>query len=210
MQSLIKLLKDRLNKPLPGIEAQYEMAPVSRAKFDVKALEPNTYKKSAVVLLLYNNNGSCHIPLIKRNEYEGKHSNQVGLPGGKFDENDGNLTNTALRELHEEIGIKKQDVEILGALTPLYIPVSNFYVEPFIAIYQGDNINFNIDTREVKQLIQLDTGLLKLDSLIEHDGIVSGEGYKLKTPYFNVEGEIIWGATAMILNEFKKLITAPL
>lgn len=207
MQSLINQLKDRLNKPLPGIEAQYEMAPVTRAKFDVKTLDPTTYKKSAVILLLYSYNGSCYIPLIKRNEYDGKHSNQVGLPGGKFDEQDENLISTGLRELHEEIGVKKQDVRILGALTPLYIPVSNFYVEPFIAVYEEDNIRFNVDAREVKQLIQLDTELLKQDSLIEHEGIVSGDGYKLKTPYFNVEGEVIWGATAMILNEFKKLIT---
>ncbi|MDZ4664007.1 MAG: CoA pyrophosphatase [Bacteroidota bacterium] len=206
MQSLLKLLKDRINKPLPGIEAQYEMAPITRAKFDVQTLDPNTYRKSAVTLLLYKNNGSYHIPLLKRHEYDGKHSNQVGLPGGKFDKDDGNLMNTALRELQEEIGVKKQDIEVLGALTPLYIPVSNFYVEPFIAIYKHDNIDFTVDQREVKQLIQLDTALLKLDSLIEYDGIVSGDAYKLKTPYFNVEGEIIWGATAMILNEFKKLI----
>ncbi|MBP9069323.1 MAG: CoA pyrophosphatase [Bacteroidia bacterium] len=207
MENLIKLLKDGLNKPLPGIEAQYEMAPLTRAKFDVKTLKPNTFKKSAVIVLLYNNHGSNYIPLIKRHEYDGKHSNQIGLPGGKFDEGDGNLVNTALRELHEEIGIKKQDVEILGALTPLYIPVSNFYVEPFVAFYKHDSLSFNIDDREVKQLIKLDTSLLKQDSLIEREGIVSGDGYKLKTPYFNVEGEIIWGATAMILNEFKKLIT---
>lgn len=207
MHSLIKQLKERLNKPLPGIETQYEMAPVTRARFDVNTLDPNSYKKSAVVLLLHHINGSTYIPLIKRHEYDGKHSNQVGLPGGKFDEHDTSLMETALRELDEEIGINKHDVKILGALTPLYIPVSNFYVEPFIAVYERDIIDFNIDEREVKQLIQLDIELLKQDTLIEKEGIVSGEGYKLKTPYFKVEGEIIWGATAMILNEFKKLIT---
>lgn len=206
MQSLIKLLNDRLNKPLPGIEAQYEMAPITRAKYDIKTLDPNSYRKSAVILLLYKSKGSYFIPLLKRHEYDGKHSNQVGLPGGKFEENDESLRHTALRELQEEIGIMKQDVKILGALTPLYIPVSNFYVEPYIGVYEHEEINFNLDTREVKQLINLNTDHLKQDTLIEYDGIVSGDGYKLKTPYFKVEGEIIWGATAMILNEFKKLI----
>lgn len=207
MQSLTKLLKDALNKPLPGIEAQYEMAPITRPRFDMARLDPSSYRKSAVMLLIYKDKDSYYIPLVKRHEYKGKHSNQIGLPGGKFDEADGNLMTTALRELHEEIGIHKQDIEIIGALTPLYIPVSSFYVEPFIAVCTLDKINFNVDAREVKQLIQLDTALLKQDSIIEHGGIVSGDGYKLKTPYFNVEGEIIWGATAMILNEFKKLIT---
>jgi 8-oxo-dGTP pyrophosphatase MutT (NUDIX family) len=207
MDSLIKLLKDRLGEALPGVEAQYKMAPITRPKFDLARLEPGTYRKSAVTLLLCPFNDSFRIPLIKRYEYKGKHSNQIGLPGGKQDEVDKTLERTALRELKEEIGIAEDHVEILGALTPVYIPVSSFYVQPYVALYKKESISFSIDDREVKQLMFLDTELLKKDRIVKEGGIVSGDGYKLKTPYFEIEGEMIWGATAMILNEFKTLIT---
>jgi 8-oxo-dGTP pyrophosphatase MutT (NUDIX family) len=207
MDGLIKLLKERMAKALPGVEAQYKMAPITRPKFDLARLDPGTYRKSAVTLLLCPFNGSFRIPLLLRHEYDGKHSNQIGLPGGKQDENDGTLERTALRELYEEIGIAGERVELLGALTPVFIPVSSFYVQPYVALYKEENISFNIDSREVKQLMFLDTKLLKQERIIKEGEIVSGEGYKLKTPYFDVEGEMVWGATAMILSEFKALIT---
>jgi 8-oxo-dGTP pyrophosphatase MutT (NUDIX family) len=207
VQSLINLIKQRIIAPLPGVEVHYRMAPINRAKFDTARLDPSTYRKSAVMLLLYEHGNSFYIPLIKRHEYKGKHSGQIGLPGGKHDEEDGDLVNTALRELKEELGIAKDHIEILGALTPVFIPVSGFYVQPYIGVYQEQEIAFDIDTREVKQLLQLNVDLLKDNSIVKEGGIVSGEGYKLKTPYFEVEGEMIWGATAMILNEFKALIT---
>jgi 8-oxo-dGTP pyrophosphatase MutT (NUDIX family) len=207
MEGLINHLKRRLHGPLPGIDVQYQMAPVNRAKFDTASLDPSTYRKSAVILLLYKTGDSFEIPLIKRHDYNGKHSGQVGLPGGKHDEDDGELVTTALRELNEELGINKDAVEILGALTPLFIPVSSFYVQPYVGLFTGDKIVFAIDTHEVKKLMTLNVELLKSESIVKESGIVSGEGYKLKTPYFDVEGEMIWGATAMILNEFKALIT---
>lgn len=193
-------------QPLPGIEAQYEMAPETRKKFHVNELIPDTFKKSAVMVMLYEHEGDYYIPLTKRHDYDGTHSNQISLPGGKFDEGDETLLNTALRELNEEIGIESA-IEVIGLLTPLYIPVSNFYVEPYVCVYKNSEINFKPNEREVKQLIQLNLNTLKDEAIIEKRGVVKGNGYDYKTPYFNVEGEIIWGATAMILNEFKKLIT---
>lgn len=207
MESLVSLIKQRFNAPLPGIEAQYRMAPITRAKFDLEKLDPSAYRKSAVMLLLYEQDNDIRIPLLKRHEYVGKHSGQIGLPGGKHDMNDGELVNTALRELNEEIGIDPEKIEVLGKLTPLFIPVSSFYVQPFVGLYDHPEINFNIDAREVNKLISLKLETLKDNTIIKEDGIVSGDGYKLKTPYFSVEGEIVWGATAMILSEFKSLIT---
>lgn len=207
MDSLIKSLKDRLTKALPGVEAQFKMAPIHRAKFDVASLDPSSYRKSAVIVLLYRNGESFSVPLLKRHDYKGNHSGQIGLPGGKHDDTDGELVNTALRELNEETGLDQNDIEILGALTPVFIPVSSFYVQPFVGVYTGKEIVFNIDAREVKHLITLDINLLKDESIVTEGGIVSGEGYKVKTPYFSVEGEVVWGATAMILSEFKALIT---
>jgi 8-oxo-dGTP pyrophosphatase MutT (NUDIX family) len=198
-------LQDKLGKPLPGIDAQYEMAPATRERYPIELIDPSSYRKSAVMLLIYQTESGLYIPLTKRHMYEGKHSGQISLPGGKYEESDESLLNTALRELNEEIGID-DGIEVLGGLTPVYIPVSNFYVEPFVGLYTKSEINFNSNTREVKELIQLNLDVLKSDAIVESEGIVHGDGYKLKTPYFNVEGNIVWGATAMILNEFKKLI----
>lgn len=198
-------LKQKLREPLPGMDAQYEMAPVTRERYPIDSLKPDTYRKSAVMILIYNLNNNYYIPLTKRHTYDGKHSGQISLPGGKLDERDENLKHTALRELDEEIGISEH-VEVIGNLTPIYIPVSNFYVEPYIGIYSHSVISFSTNEREVNELIHLDLEVLKNDKIIQTEGIVHGDGYKLKTPYFEVEGNIIWGATAMILNEFKKLI----
>ena len=198
-------LKQKLQEPLPGMDAQYEMAPATRERYPIERLKPDTYRKSAVMILIYSLNNNYYIPLTKRHTYDGKHSGQISLPGGKIDESDINLQHTALRELSEEIGINEH-VDVIGTLTPIYIPVSNFYVEPYIGIYSHSEINFSTNEREVNELIHLDLEVLKSDKIIQTEGIVHGDGYKLKTPYFEVEGNIIWGATAMILNEFKKLI----
>jgi 8-oxo-dGTP pyrophosphatase MutT (NUDIX family) len=198
-------LKQKLREPLPGMDAQYEMAPATRERYPIERLKPDTYRKSAVMILIYSLNNHYYIPLTKRHTYDGKHSGQISLPGGKLDEQDESLKHTALRELDEEIGINEH-VEVIGNLTPIYIPVSNFYVEPYIGIYSHSEINFSTNEREVNELIHLDLEVLKNDNIIQTEGIVHGDGYKLKTPYFEVEGNIIWGATAMILNEFKKLI----
>jgi 8-oxo-dGTP pyrophosphatase MutT (NUDIX family) len=198
-------LKQKLREPLPGMDAQYEMAPATRERYPIERLKPDTYRKSAVMILIYSLNNHYYIPLTKRHTYDGKHSGQISLPGGKLDEQDESLKHTALRELDEEIGINEH-VEVIGNLTPIYIPVSNFYVEPYIGIYSHGEINFSTNEREVNELIHLDLEVLKNDNIIQTEGIVHGDGYKLKTPYFEVEGNIIWGATAMILNEFKKLI----
>lgn len=205
MFDFIESLRQKIKQPLPGIDVQYEMAPTRRQKFHIENLAPNTFKKSAVMVMIYQAEGEFYIPLTKRHDYDGTHSNQISLPGGKFEETDKTLINTALRELNEEIGIAG-NLNIIGPLTPLYIPVSNFYVEPYVSVYTNHSIEFKPNEREVKQLIPLSIETLKNDAIIEKDGIVKGDGYQLKTPYFNVEGEIIWGATAMILNEFKKLI----
>lgn len=198
-------LKQKLREPLPGLDAQYEMAPATRERYPIDKLNPNSYRKSAVMILIYSLNDSYYIPLTKRHTYEGKHSGQISLPGGKIDESDISLKHTALRELSEEIGINEH-VDVIGTLTPIYIPVSNFYVEPYVGIYTKTEINFNTNEREVSELIHLNLEVLKNDKIIQTNGIVHGDGYKLKTPYFEVEGQVIWGATAMILNEFKKLI----
>jgi 8-oxo-dGTP pyrophosphatase MutT (NUDIX family) len=203
--SLKEVLKHRLKQPLPGIEAQYEMAHIKRARVRPEDLRPHTFRKSAVLIILYERDGRVLIPLTERHPYKGVHSAQVSFPGGKFDEHDGALENTALRECWEEIGIS-EGLELLGALTPVYIPVSNFIVHPFVAFYTGRQITFNLNEREVKALVELEIDTLKNPATFRQTNVEPSPGMRIETPYFDVNGKVVWGATAMILNEFRHIL----
>lgn len=201
----IKALKHALTLPLPGMEVQFEMAHVNREKLKPGDLNNVNFRKSAVLILICKNKNGFFIPLTERHEYKGAHSGQVSLPGGKFEEEDLCLENTALRECFEEIGIK-DEIEILGELSPVYIPVSKFLVHPFIGYYKREENIFSINTNEVKNLIELSLSELMDPDLVKQTTVEPLPGLKLKTPYFDIQGKIVWGATAMILNEFKYLL----
>lgn len=198
-------LKEQLQGTLPGVDAQYEMAHINRERIIHQDLKQDSFRNSAVLLLLTQRDGEFFIPLTERHTYNGAHSGQVSFPGGKKEEHDTSLSDTALRECGEEIGVNKH-IEIIGELTPIYIPVSRFLVNPFVGVYTGENIKYSLNNNEVKSLLELSISDLKKPELIKHTVVEPSPGYKLKTPYFDVRGKIVWGATAMILNEFKKLL----
>jgi 8-oxo-dGTP pyrophosphatase MutT (NUDIX family) len=198
-------LKQRLQLPLPGIDAQWKMAHVDCEKLKHEDLHPSNYRDSAVLILLIQRENDLYIPLTERHTYNGAHSGQISFPGGKFDESDVNLEQTALRECYEEIGLK-EGIEVIGELSPLYIPVSKFMVHPFVAAVDQLKVNYKTNADEVKAIIELPlTDLLKAH-LVKETFVEPSPGIKFKTPYFDVEGRIVWGATAMILNEFKHLL----
>lgn len=206
MEQLINKLKIELQKPLPGLIAQYAMAPVSRQLIDTDSLEAHQYKSSAVmVLVCEDDNGNVFIPLIERFAYEGFHSAQVSFPGGKFDEQDVSLQNTAIRECFEEIGLSNE-IEVIGKLTRLFIPVSGFLIEPYIGFCKIKNPVLIPHEREVKSILKLSLNDLMDNNILEH-GIIETDAYKIKTPYFLVEGNKVWGATAMILSELKTILS---
>ncbi len=206
MELNVNKLKAELQKPLPGITAQYQMAPVSRAKFDIENMTEDQYKPSAVMILFCRDErDDLFIPLIERHAYKGTHSAQISFPGGKYETADENLQNTAIRECFEEIGLK-EEIEIIGKLTRLFIPVSGFLVEPYVGICKMTNPIITPQEREVKSILKLKASQL-LDDLIIEEGTVQASGYKIKTPYFLVEGNKVWGATAMMLNELKTVLS---
>jgi 8-oxo-dGTP pyrophosphatase MutT (NUDIX family) len=198
-------IKLKLKEPLPGIEAQFEMAHIRRPKTNISELIPGNYRTSAVLLLLIKRENDFFIPLTERHTYEGAHSGQISLPGGKQEDQDVTLEQTALRECYEEIGLNNH-ISILGQLTPVYIPVSKFLVNPYVGLYTQKTIDYNLNPSEVKSLIELGTSDLAKPELLKQTTVQTAPGIKLKTPYFDVQGKIVWGATAMILNEFKKLL----
>jgi 8-oxo-dGTP pyrophosphatase MutT (NUDIX family) len=170
---------------------------------------PPNVKRAAVTLLLFREAGDWRVVLIRRtaNPHD-VHSGQLSFPGGRIEPTDPGAEVAALREAEEEIGIPTTHMRVLGPLTELYIPVSNFLVHPFVAVYEGDGRpSFQLQPGEVEYV---------LTPLLSHFGHAEtrrvkdldlGAGFLLpEVPYFDVEGQVLWGATAMILNEFLEII----
>jgi 8-oxo-dGTP pyrophosphatase MutT (NUDIX family) len=130
----------------------------------------------------------------------------VSFPGGKVEQSDDNLAHTALREVHEEIGVSPQSIAIIGKLTEVYIPVSNFYVHPFVG-YLTEKPNFTPQPNEVQQIIEVPLEWLLDKNNQTTTNLTLPNGIELKSvPCFRIEGDIIWGATAMLLKELITII----
>jgi 8-oxo-dGTP pyrophosphatase MutT (NUDIX family) len=201
--NIISELGNRLREKLPGEKAHFIMAPAGNLPENISG-EPG---KAGVLILLFPHNGELSTVLIKRTEYPGPHSGQISLPGGKLEKGDKSQIYTALREAREETGIDTQSLEIIGTLTPLYIPVSDIEVLPVLA-YTDTQPGFQINTREVEYLIivplkQLLTGNRKkiTKTLRVRDQVIRAPGYLIQNEY-------IWGATAMILSEFIEIASS--
>jgi 8-oxo-dGTP pyrophosphatase MutT (NUDIX family) len=206
VKKLADYLKHQLSCDLPGAEAQRIMAPANRLATPEYLKNLSTPPRlSAVMLLLFTgqNNIPCLL-LIERPVYEGVHSGQIALPGGKMDDSDESLAHTALREMREETGFEGE-VEILGKLSEVYIPPSNFLVTPFVALTPLRPI-WKPDQREVASLIEAPLALLNDDLLIGEGEFITSGKYKVKAPYFIFQGHKIWGATAIILSEFREIL----
>ncbi len=205
--NFIENLKINLQKPLPGVEVQFEMAHVKREKVLSLSLDAASYRSSAVLILLYpNEQQQISVLLIERMTYNGHHSGQIAFPGGKSDPTDKDLEETALREFFEETGSDISPI-VIGKLTPIYIPVSKFMVQPFVA-YVNQKPNFSASAYEVNELIEWDMNELLNPATVKETTIEPTPGYKIKTPYFDIQGKVLWGATAMMLNELKVIISS--
>lgn len=202
---IIDRLIQALQHPLPGIAAQQRMAP--RVVPGPDAV-PQHARPSAVLSLLYPHEGELSLLFIRRTEDGHAHGGQISFPGGKQEPSDADLRATALREAQEEVGVMSPDVELLGALTQLYIPVSNFQVFPFVGFTQ-QRPSYHINKHEVDEIIEVPLSRLFLP---EHKVVTrirpaSRPGLILKAPaYVPAEDQVIWGATAMILSELEEVL----
>lgn len=201
----IQQLKKRLKEALPGVEAHAHMAPLHRKEERFKPSALKNARQGAVLLLLYPHQKRLYLPLMQRPEYEGHHSGQISFPGGKMEMEDPDKIHTALREANEEMGIIPEQVELLGVLSELYIPPSNYLVLPVVG-WVKERPQFIPDPVEVAQIIEAPLDLLLDNKAIQHTYQNLASGMRVKIPYFNVEEQVVWGATAMILSEFLAVV----
>jgi len=200
IESLEKFLSLCFEKRLPGIEAHLGIAPKHRQKDIINAKLRNNGVRSSVLILFYEKAGEIYLVFIRRPNHSGVHSGQISFPGGRWEKTDKSLYHTALREAREEVGIFPEKVRYKGKLSDLYIPPSNFLVSPFVGIYKGA-CTFEPDPAEVAAIVEIPFSFfLAPGSLTRVDITVRGTEL-ISTPAFVYAENIIWGATAMILNE---------
>lgn len=204
-ETFFSFLEARLLHPLPGEPAQNRMT--SRSRIPTKTyLDQNpNYRTSAVLLPLFPHEGEMYTALIRRPTYEGTHSGQLALPGGRTEETDASLQATALRETLEEVGIAVPQKQILGELTPLYIPPSNFLVHPFVARLH-DRPQWIPDPKEVDAVLEIPLSVLFDPKVKERRKITVGKSFAIDAPAYILNGEVLWGATAMIFSELEALL----
>ncbi len=196
----IERVRAAMRGPLPGPRAQITMAPRPRPFGPPPGVEP---RQAGVLLLLYLVRGVLHLVLTVRTSVLDHHSGQISLPGGGWEEGDASLQGTALRETREEIGIATGGLELLGSLTPLYIPPSNNIIHPFVA-YAPQRPAFHPDPREVAELLEVPLHLL-LDPATQREEDWTWRGAALHVPFYAVGQHKVWGATAIVLAEFLAL-----
>jgi 8-oxo-dGTP pyrophosphatase MutT (NUDIX family) len=204
IHSFADALRERLAEPLPGAEAHLKMASRSRLRM---AMQPNERtRRSAVLIVFYPYQNSIYLPLILRPQYDGVHAGQMAFPGGRMERSDENLIRTALREAQEEVGIRVTDVKVLGKLTEIYIPPSNFYVQPVVGIlpYRPD---FYPDPREVEHVVEVSLEEL-MDETIIGENAIEIKGVVIDAPFYRIQGFKVWGATAMMISELLTVINS--
>ena len=205
--SFLKSVPKIANLPLPGEEYHYKMAPLSRLReLREEGIKNKNPKKAAVLMLFYpDEEQRTKFVLILRKTYKGVHSNQVGFPGGKVENGDLDYQMTALRETHEEVGIRPDDINIIRPITEVYIPPSNFLVFPYLGTL-AMTPEFIPQETEVEGIIEVPLADFLDDSALSKEKLDTSYARALEVPAFKLNGHTVWGATAMMLNEVKALL----
>ena len=192
---------------LPGLDAQFKLAPLMRKRLGkvVNYDKLNPRKAAVMALVCPGTNDELQMVFMLRKQYEGVHSNQIGFPGGKLEHLE-NYLQAALRETYEEIGVLENDITVLRALTEVYIPPSNFLVQPYLG-WIAKRPEFILEDKEVERLIEIPLINILDDQFLAEEVMKTSYANAMEVPVFKFNEDIIWGATAMMLSEIKDLIT---
>ncbi len=204
MINTIARIKSAFDKPLPGKTAQYDMAHAFRGPYPKS---PEDARKAGVMLLLFPENEQWNVVFIQRptKNPNDRHAGQLSFPGGKYEEVDMDMSATALRETQEEVGVRMNQVQLIGPLTDLYIPVSNFLVSPFVG-YVDKKPEWIPQKEEVASIVEFPINAFRNTDARGLTDIKIGTHLRLQqVPYFDLNGKVLWGATAMMMNEFLKM-----
>lgn len=204
MIAFIERLRDRLGAPLPGEEAQFCMAPLARPRMKEALAAAPEVRQSAVLILFFPVQDDWRIVLMKRPDYDGTHSGQISIPGGRLEQGE-SYRQAAFREFSEEIGVDVPCCNLLGNLSELFIPPSNYLVQPFVG-YVAERPDYVPDPVEVESIIELSVERLMQEETVQRGRVLLSSGVWIESPYYEVAGHMVWGATAMILSELKAVL----
>ncbi|TRO66722.1 NUDIX hydrolase [Christiangramia sabulilitoris] len=206
-----EVFKNRISKlkkmQLPGEAAHKKLAPLLRIK-ELEELDISTRKpeKAGVMAVFYPDiNNETRLVLILRKTYKGVHSNQVGFPGGRVEHTDKDLQDTALRETEEEVGIPQNEIEVIRELTRLYIPPSNFWVQPYLGLLHTTP-NMIAQESEVEEILEIKLSEFLDDENIITENLSTSYAREIEVPAYRLNGHVVWGATGMMLSEIRELL----
>ena len=194
-----------LSRPLPGPDAHIKMAPQRRPSWTPHPAEPSDCREGGVLILLYSRAERLYLVLTRRTETVRSHKGQISLPGGKREGSE-SLIQTALRETCEEVGVPPDGTEVIGRLSKLYVSPSNYCIHPFVAHRQNPP-TFRPDPVEVAEVLEVPLATLLDPSIrkVEHWPDSRFDAPR-RVPFFAIESQVVWGATAMILSELVTLL----
>jgi 8-oxo-dGTP pyrophosphatase MutT (NUDIX family) len=186
--------------------AQKKMTPTARENHREPG-RPGRVRLGGVLVLLFPLHGELQLVLTRRRDDLNSHPGQMSFPGGQHEAQE-TLLMTALRETEEEIGISTRSLEVIGELTPLYIPPSDFEVHPFVAWYcNGNRPSFSPNPGEVAEIIEVPLRHL-LDPSSRSEQPWDFQGHSITVPYYSVDEHKVWGATAMMISELVERLFA--
>ncbi len=204
LQKVLDGLNKRLAAPLPGPVAHEPLRARPAGQVIPKFEHQTPPKPGSVLLLLCPQDDTFMFPLIRRPDYPGMHSGQVSFPGGKAEPGE-TAVETALREATEEIGVETSKIAVIGKLSNFYVVPSNIMVTPVVGVTTSP-VSFAPDRHEVVRILFGKLSEIIPDQAIKTKEILVANRYRMLAPHFEIDGEVVWGATAMMLNEFRMVL----
>ena len=200
---VLQFLEKELKGPKPGLEAQLKMITNPRSGHKVYYEVEDSCNKAGVLVLLYPWRDRLHLVLTRRTKRVEFHQGQISFPGGRQEKGE-SFAQTALREAQEELEIDSSSTRILGELTPLYIPPSNYCIYPVVATIDV-RPDFQPSALEVADVIEIPLDHLA-DPKNARKEMRTIRGAEVEVPFYSFKEYKIWGATAMVLAEFVELL----